>query len=413
MREQVLDILTKARRRLTTASAARAAAALAVTAALASAAVQAGWSAAMESRTVGMALCLLPAAVGLAIVALSVRQGFPSLRGSLARLSAAVLVAAGLAAAGVFSWAREAVPAWSIPLALLPAAAVLGAAWACLRPESLRQVAMMLDERLVLRERLATALELAARDPAGAAADKEMAEVVYAQAVSRARQAGAERVKFEGPGNRMLGVLGLSVLLAAALLALPGEGNGIYTKAADIEAAVANMTDAQKQALIDDLLNAAKSAPTVREQKGLVQASEAIKQADPKALKEALAQLAQAIEKYGLKIVKVESPSSAGNVGDDTNSARIANGPIAQGNTANHAPPATEPDDPSLVVAPNVGAPLGNAAPADPEATTSGTYVPFDQAWRSAVSQANQSLRAGSVPPRCQRMVRDFFLNPK
>jgi anti-sigma28 factor (negative regulator of flagellin synthesis) len=308
---------------------------------------------------------------------------------------------------------REGIPAILIPVALLPAAALLAVVFVCLRPPSLRQVAVMLDLRLNLRERLSTAMELIERGPQ--VTEAGLSEVIFAQAAGQARQAGVERMRFDSVSRPAAGALGLSVLLAVALLSLGGKGQRFYNNADEIGAAFANMSPEQKRTLAEELANAANSAPTLLTKQDLEKASDAALRDDPQAMKEAVARLKEQIENGTLKVVKVESPGAIeGHVTDVTNGA----GPVANtphtGNeasaAANSPASANSPDTALVLMPPSVKAIPDNQAPAAGNAPDGGSYVSFDKAWEQAVSQANQSLRDGQVPPRCRQLVRDYFL---
>jgi hypothetical protein len=413
MREQVLDILSQARRRLLVSRTAGAAVVLTATAAMASASLEVGWSLAATQSGLGLCACALPMIAGLLVLLAPIKLSLPRLRAPLPRAAAALLTVVGLVGMLVYLWPlRERIPAFLIPVALLPAAALLAVIFVCLRPPSLRQVAVMLDLRLNFRERLSTAVELIERGSQVAAAG--LSEVIFAQAAGQARQAGVERMRFQSVSRPAAGALGLSVLLAVALLSLGGEGQRFYNNADEIDSAFAKMSPTQKHTLAEELAAAAKSAPTSQDKQDLQKASDAALRDDPQAMKEAVARLNEAIEKGILKVVNVGSPHAVdAHVTDVTNEP----GPVANipppGNQANAganwAPPANSPET-ALVMRPSGKAIPDNQAPAAGDTPEGGTYVSFDKAWEQAVSQANQSLRDGQVPPRCRQLVRDYFL---
>jgi hypothetical protein len=354
---------------------------------------------------------------GLLLLLAPIKMSLPWWRAPLARAVAAMLIAVGVAGTLVFlSPARQGIPAILIPAALLPAAALSAVAFVYLRPPSLRQVAMMLDLRLNLRERLSTAMELIERGSAGEhLAEAGLSEVIFAQAAARAREAGVERTRFESVSRPAAGAMGLSVLLAVALLALPGEGRRFYGNSEEIDSAFANMSPQEKHTLAEELAIAAKSAPTPQTGRDLQKAADAAMRDDPQAMKEAVARLNHLIEIGLLKVVKVESPEAvAGRMEDVTNgSPPIANTPQpgnSAGANANAAPAANSPDTVLVTPPPPAKALLGNQATSAGGSAGGGSYVSFDKAWEQAVSQANQSLRDGQVPPRCQQLVRDYFL---
>jgi hypothetical protein len=417
MREQVVDILSQARRRLLVARTAGAAAVLVATAAMASASMEVGWALSRLSYGMGLCACSLPIIAGLLLLLAPIKMSLPRLRAPLPRLAAALLIAVGVAGMLVFlSPIRRGIPAVLIPAGLLPAGALLAVLFVCLRPPPLRQVAVMLDLRLNLRERLSTAMELIERGSVGPqVAGAGLSEVIFAQAVGQARKAGVERMRFDSVSRPAAGALGLSLLLAVALLALPGEGQQFFNSSAEIDSAFASMTPKQKHTLAEELANAAKSAPTPQTDQDLQKASEAALRNDPQALKDALARLNHEIEIGHLKVVNVESPEAVeGHVADVPNdSGPIANTP-PPGNQAgaagNSPPPANSPDTAQVVMPPPGKSLPINQTPAAGASTEGGSYVSFDKAWEQAVSQANQSLRDGQVPLRCRQLVRDYFL---
>jgi hypothetical protein len=414
MREQVLDILSQARRRLLVSRTAGVAAALVATAAMASASLEVGWALAATQSGLGLCACALPMIAGLLLLLAPIKLSLPRLRAPLPRVAAALLLAVGLAGIFVYLWPlREKIPAILIPAVLLPAAALLAVVFVRIRPVSLQQVAVMLDLRLNLRERLSTAMELIERGSQVAGAG--LSEVIFAQAAGQARKAGVERMRFESVSRPAAGALGLSVLLAVALLSLGGEGRRFYNNADEVDSAFTKMSPKQKHTLAEELAAAAKSAPTPQDKQDLQKASDAALRDDPQAMKEAVARLNDLIEKGILKVVNVGSPEAVeGPVTDVTNEP----GPVANtpppGNqasaVANSPPPANSPDNALVLMPPSGKASPDNQAPAAGAAPEGGTYVSFDKAWEQAVSQANQSLRDGQVPPRCRQLVRDYFM---
>ncbi len=417
MKQHVLDILSQARRRLLAARAIGAAAVLVATAAMAAASLEAAWAMRGLPYDLGLLSCALPLIAGLLLLLVPLKATLPRLQTPLAFLVAGLLIATGVAGVLVFATSvNERIPRAMIPIVLLPAAALAAVLLAYLRPPSLRQVAVMLDLRLDLRERLSTAMELIERGSAGLqVAGAGLSEVIFAQAAGQARKAGVERMRFESVSRPAAGALGLSVLLAIVLLAPGSEGERFYANSAEIGEAFATMSPQQKHGLAEELARAAASAPTLQDSRDLRKAADAASHDDPQALKEAVARLDDAIKKGILKVVKVESPEAvAGRMEDATN----GSGPSAikppPGNKAaaagNSAGPANLPDAALVLVRPPDKTFTGNQAPAAGNSPEGGSYVSFDKAWERAVSQANQSLRDGQVPPRCQQLVRDYFL---
>jgi hypothetical protein len=410
MREQVVDILSQARRRLLVSRTVGAAVVLVATAAMASASLEVGWALAVSQSRLGLCACALPMLAGLLLLLVPIKLSLPRPRSPLLHMAAAMLMAIGAAGMLVYySPVREGIPAILISAALLPAAALLAVVFVCLRPPSLRQVAVMLDLRLNLRERLSTAMELIERG--SQVAEAGLSEVIFAQAAGQARKAGVERMRFETVSRPAAGALGLSVLLTVALLSLGGERQRFYNSSEEIASAFPAMSPKEKQDLADELARMAQTAPTRQISQDLQKASDAALHDDPQALNEALARLKKGIETGILKVVNVESPVA--HVTDVTNgSGPVANTP-QPGNeanaTANFATPANSPDT-ALVMPPPGKALPDNQAPAAGTTLEGGSYVSFDKAWEQAVSQANQSLRDGQVPPRCQQLVRDYFL---
>ena len=348
---------------------------------------------------------------------------------------ASLLTFAGVSAAILFaSTYRTAIPAIAIPASLLAAAVLAALVSAYARPLPLRQVAMTLDLRLDLRERLSTALELMGgqgnrrrrgqtpvspirvrtrtRSASVPLAAPALAEVIFVQAVSRSRQAGVDQLRFHAVGRPALGAMGLSLLLAAAMLALPGGEPKTFDSADDILAVFPNLPENRRVDLAQELARAAAGAQTRQQQQSLNQAADAASRNDLESLREALDRIKEGIAKGLLKIVRV-GPAPGERLADDTSPPHAIANPHAANTAAaaNTSAPIVSPSQMELVYNRKYDRFAGdnNAAPNDSRPQQGGTYVPFDTAWRQAVAAANQSLRTGHVPPRCQQLVADFF----
>ncbi len=253
---------------------------------------------------------------------------------------ASLLTFAGVSAAILFaSTYRTAIPAIAIPASLLAAAVLAALVSAYARPLPLRQVAMTLDLRLDLRERLSTALELMGgqgnrrrrgqtpvspirvrtrtRSASVPLAAPALAEVIFVQAVSRSRQAGVDQLRFHAVGRPALGAMGLSLLLAAAMLALPGGEPKTFDSADDILAVFPNLPENRRVDLAQELARAAAGAQTRQQQQSLNQAADAASRNDLESLREALDRIKEGIAKGLLKIVRV-GPAPGERLADDT-----------------------------------------------------------------------------------------------
>ncbi|MBN1943435.1 MAG: hypothetical protein JW849_09110 [Phycisphaerae bacterium] len=284
------------------------------------------------------------------------------------------------------------VSAWMIPVVLLPAGAILGAAVAWLRGASELQAAVLLDRRYDLKERLSTARELlTAGDASGEA------KFVYAQAATAGRSL-PRRLDVWRCSRRTPAALALVILFCGALLLLPGPDDRLAAKLLAADAI-------QRDAMIQKLLRAAEKADP--ETRGvLTELTGVIEARDEKELHRLLEQLRRA----GLDVREM-LPEEAGDLppvssGEgrftetDTETAfslprekeRTTGAVTAVGHPryADHASPPAE-TTPSRVAPP-----------------ISAGETPEMLAWRAARARAAQADLDSPVPLRYRAILRAF-----
>lgn len=343
----------------------------------------------------GAALSAAAATVTFVIAALRERPWRANLR--IASTTALVVLVAGW-----LSLRSESFPAWALPLAALPAGALLGVI-AARRGPSPELTGRYLDRRFALKERASTAAELIAqgreREP--------WSQCVFAQALTALQREQVLAQPIELPRMSMgMAALGALLCLMLAILlpdkAVP-KGDDLAVR---VSAALPEMTNRQRQELAAMLLKAAEEAADMpAREANLQRAAQAARQGDPQEMRKALELLAEA----GLEIRKV-IPKDLSAIGGD--------GPTPGAGTA------TTPKTPATSESIAATTPAASSAPnyvrvMNPEYATmaatseppkgSDATVPWNQAWELARARAMQTLAAGQVPSRHRQLVRDFF----
>ena len=452
MHDELLAMVSAARRRVITAACARLAIVCATGGALAASCMLGAFQTAYAHPLPAAALAMMPALAGAIILLFA---GFWRMRRRVAPaaraggglraqmhwpLQAVLLILGGLAGGAIVLGGRwVTVDPWLAAAATVLAFAAVGAITQLLRRPSLFQVAAEIDRRLALKERLATAVELILRAGRWQAADgaesqaiaagggesqafagtrsEELSALVVRQAVGAAKQAGVERLSFAQGLRQAAAACGLAMLLCLAVAAIPSRGPeqvaGQLTAAAD---AFDRMTPEQKKQLARQLLEAARNAKDAGQAQHLDMAAGAAAEDDPQLLAEAMRRLAEEIRRGNIELARgmdfkidgVEKvQDSVEPNGVDHAFAPKDNAPADNFN-ADPGRLNNEPVEASLYVfAPKSPAAPGNA-PADPAATAAG-YKSFDRTWDQARAAAGESLGADQVPPAYQQLVRDFF----
>ena len=423
MHERLMGILTRQRRRLTASRAAEAAAVGAIASSLTLAMILAGRILAGRLPLAAMLACGSPMLAGVALA--SSRR----LRSALHPQPAAAYAVAGVMfVCGTGALAMAMGPGLTILprawlLLLIPAGAIIPAGAAMAAGASLAGVAMDVDRRAGLRERLSTAWELVSSQQ-----DGPFAAAIEAQAVEQAsgRLGG---IHFWTRTRATAGALGLAIL--AALLMLPWEPLESPEAArrrrwlevsaragqalSDSLAAAAEAVAGGQPALVGEVRRLEELAAALREgraelaenwrgavvdlddlAKALAEAMEA-QGVTPEA-RERMAALLAAVERASAEIVAAmaEDPPVKP-VTDVAQTTRPA--PVRPAAWVSVYDPGYASSDPPSATAPSTS----NGGP------ETSTHLPFDEAWMVARRRAGESIRSGAVPARYRPLIRDFF----
>jgi len=408
-----MDILEQARRRWVVARGLEWSAVAAVAAAAGALPVLVAWSVAYRFETLAVALCTLPLLAAMIVVAGPVSRACmatsPVLRGVVAGVLVSVFVG-GLAGVLMDEYLRVPRAAWLLHV-VASAGAGVSAAWVC-RPDVAR-TALWLDERLGLRERMATSAALRARDCQDA-----MASAVYAQAVEEAQSRGVRTAPMWTRGRGTVGALCLSLLAFLTLLLMPMHGPaGAAGAMAGWSDRAVTMSPDQLRRLAEQLRNTA--AAEAEGTRRIHEAAAAAEAGDTELLAKSLAVLAALIEEGKIRLVKLPSALAQGRLGDDHGGA--SGGQVGDGNATatanNQSPPPSHtdtvaPDHTQLVFHADyvrlTELDFANESATPPAAS----YRSFDFAWDQARALASQSLRDGDIPSNRRQAVREFFRTP-
>lgn len=422
MRERILAILTRQRRRLLAARAAEAAAVGGVAGGLTAAALMAARILLGRYPAGAAALCALPLVAGL-IVAAS-RRARAALHAQPPVAWSAALVLLGCGAGGIaaaLAGLLQHVPKNWLFL-ILPAGSLLPAVVAVASAASLGRVAMDVDRRADLGERLSTAWELLARED-----DAPFAAAVQDQAIDQLARRDLKRVRFWNRTRATVGALGLAVL--AGCLMLPwapletpeaararhwqtvsrraGESltQPLAVLAGSIAAADGKLAGQVRR--LEDLArllrqgraeHAAQWEGRVVDLDKLATELRRASQSEdtPPAVKRQLAELIEAVERASARIAAAmaeEAPARG-------------QGELAEPGSR-PAMPAT-PAAWAAVYHPGYVSATGPAS-TGPAPGLVERPLPFDEAWAAARRRAAESLRGEGVPAEYRRLVRDFF----
>jgi hypothetical protein len=300
------------------------------------------------------------------------------------------------------------VPRALLPVIILPAGAVAGAAAALSRGVSLRAAAAYLDMRAGLFERLSTAAELAESEHRDAPA----ARFLYGQALDAVGKSGLPGRLLWRRTRATPGVLGLVVILCAAMALLPAfEESGVVPRRepvavsrpaamklvrlpANIDAAglasLAQMPAERRAVLADALRRAAEAETDPERAKAMREAAAAVEAGDAASLEKTLEALASAGALVPSAVA--DALGGPGTVGPPENLRRR----VAVYNPAYAA---------ALAGAKGPGQAEQAVTPAGQGS------VPRDDAWAEARRRAQEALAVPRrIPAEYRQLVRDFFL---
>ena len=402
---EVAVILVAARRRLAAVRTVESAALAALAAALGALGAVAGWTLAYRWPVAGLVLCAAPAAgaAGVFLPGLATRWRISAVQRGL--MAGVLLACVAASVAGVSTGLYLQLPraAWLINILL---AGVLGSLVGLVVRPSIATVAMLLDERLGLHERLATSADLLACQR-----DDAMAKAVYDQSSAAARATGVERASLWSRGRGTAGALALTTLACLTLLLFPAYGPGPLVVSFDnLASQTPDMTPDQMQRLANELRHTAQDNPSAG--RLIQEAADAAQAGDKELLAQSLRDLARLIEAGKIVLVKVPDTIQEGTLpyspGTDADT-------VAAGNETGNYPASTPADtvDPARTEVvfhrdyANLANAPGNAAVRSTQAQSG--YMSFDAAWDKARAQASQSLSNGHVPPKYRPLVREFF----
>jgi len=351
----------------------------------------------------GVLAGLLPVAFGAVVLfAPTARRNLGLDRGASVTVSV-LCVSIGVAGAvGLVAGAERLLPRAALPAVLLPLGAVVGAAAVLIRGVSLRSAAVYLDRRGGLRERLATAVELAGSE----ARDSAVAQTVYAQALAACRRRRADIIPMWRRSRATPAGLGLIVLLCIVLGFVPSGGHD--SEGRRLAAAIRSASLAERLAAAESLRGAARQVsgrPELADR--LVKAAHAIEVRDEEQLRKILDQL----DREGFQIASAIPPKLVA-------AARTATAAGENASGAARAPAGggtTDPGPAGLVRVyspPRADSSAAGAANGDSGATDSSAAeqtIPYADAWTVARERAAARIARGQVPPRYHRLVRDFF----
>jgi len=421
--QRVLTVLRRTARKLLWTRAAESAAVTVGAGGLTSAVLQAAWSVAPRSVPVAVAMCALPALLGLAAMLPSASRALRCRR-RLTIAAAAILVAGGAVGGwAVLTGADQLLPALALPVIGIGLGAIVGVVVVVASGVSLRDAAAFLDVRFKLGERLATAVELASSP----ASPTPVAEAVHRQAWDALQRLRPHKQPFWKRTRATAGALTLTVLLCAALGFLPDPP----TQPGDLDlAALAEdfrqMQPLERQAFARRLRGVAELAahdPELLE--ALTAAAMAADEQELDQLTDALARARRALLEaggaVGDEIAKALASAAGQGEADSTATAKQAAAEEAAPSTRRPetvpTSPAREGDlarwthvwDPQYAqfLDSSDGLRDANAAELPPPAAG---LLPYDTAWLAAQKRAARSLDRGQVPPRCRELVKAYFL---
>ncbi len=427
MTDHILSILGGFRRRLVAVRAIEAGAVGGTACALSAASLMGGWTLAGEFTAAAALLCVLPLAAGLTLAASKRLQSGLHAERLIRWFIIILLIACGLAgAACVLTGTYVYLPKNWLFL-IFPAGVFLSIVIVLVRGAALRNIAVLVDRRSSLRERLSTALELVQsgeRSP--------FAEAVHAQALAAADKRDFRRVGFWTAARATGGAFGLAVVAAALMLAVePLESpsarqqrrwQGISSQAGENilkQLATVKAQTADDSAIAEQIRRLEKLAETLRAARGgdakqwrgkvveLDEITKALRDAVNSGKVDAVAaerigRLIDAMERTAAAIAEGMGGNEYVRTGSDGESPGWAEGP-------QFTPPArTEASwAPLTVYNPSAATPTTTATDTAPAGIN--VQIPYDRAWADARRRAAEAMDKGTVPAEYRQLVRDFF----
>ncbi len=427
MSDRILSILGGFRCRLVVVRAVEAGAVGGTACALSAAALMGGWTLAGKSTAAAALLCALPLATGLTLAASKrLQSGLHSER-LIRWFIIILLIACGLAGSACVLMGTYVYLPKNWLFLIFPTGAFISLVITLIRGAALRNVAVLVDRRSSLRERLSTALELVQsgeRSP--------FAEAVHAQALAAADKRDFRRVGFWTAARATGGAFGLAVVAAALMLAVePLESpsarqqrrwQGISSQAGENilkQLATVKAQTADESAITGQIRRLEKLAETLRaarpgdakQWRGKVVELDEI----TKALREAvhggevdantaerIGRLIDAMERIAAAIAEGMGGNEYARAGSDGESPGWAEGP-------QFTPPArTEASWAPLTVYNPLHTPPASTAATDAAAGVN-VQIPYDRAWADARRRAAEAMDKGTVPAEYRQLVRDFF----
>jgi hypothetical protein len=303
------------------------------------------------------------------------------------------------------------------PAMVVLSGAAIGAATGLLCWPDLRRVAVMVDAKAGLRERVSTAAELAlSGQPL-----PPSAPVVFEQALAALREKRPHRLPMWSASRALPAFLGLALVMCLAVALMPETGpSAPRDRIRQFSQDVPTLTAEQRQRLAEAFREAAgrpSAAPNISAE--LLKAAAIVEVKDAQELQRILQKLQEAgYEPLGavppevLAAAKLPAPSTPGEGPGGgrpgTEEAQHDGGP-GMPRDANQAPsPAgsyVRVYDPRYAAfATRGGGGESNAPAGAPRAT-----VPYADAWSAARAKALDDAERGDVPPAYRRLVRDFF----
>ena len=417
MREGLVAILTRQRRRMVAVRAAEAFAVGGVASALAAAAIMAGRIVVGRYPLAAGALCSLPLLGGMALAASRrARAGVHAQAPVAWAIAVTMIICGGAAAAATVTSTLILLPKnWCVlvvPFGALPPV-VLALAFAA----RLQTVARDVDGRAGLSERLTTAWELASSE-----GDSAFAAAVEAQAIEHtSRRLGG--VRYWTRTRATIGALGLAVLTVALMLPwesleTPQAARDRRWRAASARAAdallgpLATLADsivADRPALAEDVRRLEGLARLLADGRPELAADWQGRVVD---LDNLAASLREAMQSEDLTPAARERIMALLSAIEQASADIVASmGPEAPDRHAARAP--SETARPAEAVGPtgwvSVYDPRYAATTAPSVDTSSQPALPFDQAWANARRRAAESLRADGIPAKYRPLIRDFF----
>lgn len=399
MRDEVLGIMIRARRRLLLVRACEYSAVLAVVAGLCAAAMEIAWVLAPIHIAAALPVCLLPVAGGVLMLQRFVRRA-PQLAGGLAWLAMALcFMSAAAGCAYLLTGRYMEISIFLLPAVLMSVGIVAGITAAIATRPSLHRTGVLLDLRLGLAERLSTAVELAT-----SSSQAPCTEAVYCQALEAARRNHADSVSLWNRSRATVGAVGLVVMLCIVLGMLPVRI--IVVRSLD------TLSAEQGQEMARDFRVAAENNADKPElSETFMKAATAIEMKDDEELERMLAKLREA----GVMLSEVTDPkllAAAGlGAGGDEDTAIVDNATSdGSGDSATSTQPDIAGDGPTVGVYDPLYAEMVDSG--TDTASAGGSVSPVvshETAWDSSRRRAESALAGGRVPARYRDLVRRYF----